>query len=274
MAIDKANSAQSSVLSAKQTAIFHKLNRQYQIHSQKESYPLSPFQTDNFSTACATTAPHFDDSEVSLKDFIERRNVAQCIEKECKESEFDRVQAISIQFDEFIFKKWENSFKFAENTFHSVQEMENCHREIVTKTNTLLDTFANNLQQTESLEKQILFMQNSLSKFSLISQLAENLGYTAEFPAGNASVATKSPVKITRRRSDIDPTTQEFQSALESIEENLEFLAQHVRFRLSFYRFLMIVPARFPRHTRFYRSVSNSFVEWYRHSEGFCSRKP
>ncbi|DAZ93461.1 TPA: LOW QUALITY PROTEIN: hypothetical protein N0F65_006520, partial [Lagenidium giganteum] len=232
-------------LSAEQESLIASLERKVQLALQAES---------NATIQQLTQQQHRpqqqqQDAVPTVKDFL-RQAMAQSKQQQ---QQLHASDSSSAEFQAFADKvhacavECQAMHAHAHQAFGLVEEMETSHAQVVSKTEALYSSFENILQQVEALNERVESIAAPMPHFLAIDGVAHTLGFGVKFAnpsatmagGGGASASSRDaanagkqqPVQVFQHKRNIDPTTPQFEQALERIDESVAYLEAHIEFR-------------------------------------------
>ncbi|KAI9918546.1 hypothetical protein PsorP6_011306 [Peronosclerospora sorghi] len=237
-------SVRATSLSVKQDALLHSLERQVALQMQAATHAsLVRSQQEQDVTATlhafltqqqATPVALFHDPLGALDPSLVHLK-----------SEMDKCMA-----------QWTALRTHAYMSHALVTEMETSHAQVTAKTQALYRKFEAILDQVETLETRVATIAAPLPYFLAIEDVARALGFGVTFAAPSSSPTTghtlmentqsskrssssssmrpqpvdsSKAVQVFQHRRGIDPTTHEFEQALDTIDASMAYLKTHVR---------------------------------------------
>jgi hypothetical protein len=220
--------------SSKQESLLLSLERRVQLRAQAERNAALLHDP--------ATSASSGEYAASVKDFLRQNMHHSTGIPPAHETpiESESMRAFAVQLDECV-GQWKAVYDHAHKSFGLVEEMEQSHEHVVSKTQALYDSFENILQQVEALTSRVELIAAPMPHFMAIDGIARTLGFGVKFASPsaatskgttgeNASGLIQQAVQVFQHKRNIDPTTPAFRDALEQIDVAVTYLESHVRF--------------------------------------------
>lgn len=204
--------------SARQDALLLALERRLQLRAQEQSRALLPPAPPSASLRGFRVAHRSQPGPSSLSHTSE-----------------DESARVVGTFSDRVAASAANSAQLladAQQAAALVEHMESSHAQVAATTRALYDSFESVLQEVEALTARVDAVAAPLPHFTAIDRAAQALGFGVKFaPASSGSTQATGapPVQVFQHKRGIDPTTNAFEDALETIDASVAYLEQHVR---------------------------------------------